>query len=83
VSAGGAEELVVDPSPRGKDNDSSNAQAVLEALCNAGQPLSKVQLVPMSGIAEASWPQVIRSLLDRGAVVQEGQKRGAKYRLPR
>jgi tRNA splicing endonuclease len=37
----------------------------------------------MSGIAEASWSQAIRSLLDRGAVVQEGQKRGAKYRLPR
>jgi tRNA splicing endonuclease len=37
----------------------------------------------MSGIAEASWPQVIRALLDRGVVVQEGQKRGAKYRLPR
>jgi uncharacterized protein YhaN len=83
VSAGGAEELVVDPSPRRKDDDPSNAQAVLEALRNAGQPLSKAQLVPMSGIAEASWPQVIRALLDRGVVVQEGQKRGAKYRLPR
>ena len=75
--------MVVDPSPRRKDNDASNAQAVLEALRNAGQPLSKVQLVPMSGIAETTWPQVIRALLDRGVVVQEGQKRGAKYRLPR
>jgi hypothetical protein len=83
ASAGGAEELVVDPSPRRKDNDASNTQAVLEALRNAAQPLSKAQLVPMSGIAEASWPQVIRALLDRGVVVQEGQKRGAKYRLPR
>ena len=74
--------MVVDPSPRRKDNDASNAQAVLEALRNAGQPLSKVQLVPMSGIAETSWPQVIRALLDRGVVVPEGHKRGAKYRLP-
>jgi hypothetical protein len=45
VSAGGAEELVVDPSPRRKDNDPSNVQAVLEALRNAGQPLSKAQPV--------------------------------------
>jgi uncharacterized protein YhaN len=83
VAVGRADELVVDLSPRRKENDPSSAQAVLDALRNAGRSLSKAELVPRSGIAEAIWPQLIRSLLDRGAVVQEGQKRGAKYRLPR
>ncbi|HUY61743.1 MAG TPA: hypothetical protein VMW49_07690, partial [Candidatus Dormibacteraeota bacterium] len=82
VAAGGVGEAAVGaPVPRGGGD--RTVACVLEALRLAGRPLAKAELVPMAKIDEARWPPAIRRLLDSGAVVQEGRKRGARYRLPR
>jgi uncharacterized protein YhaN len=65
-----------------REGDEASSEAVLEALRTAGRPLPKADLVGASLITDQRWSSVIRSLLDSGQVVQEGTKRGAKYRLP-
>lgn len=57
------------------------AQAVLQALRDASRPLSKAEILAFGGVDESSWARVIRTLVDSGAVRQDGQKRGARYRL--
>lgn len=58
------------------------AERLLAAARDAGGPArSKAELLELSGIAEAAWPAAVRALVERGALVQEGQKRGARYRV--
>ena len=68
--------------PAGADGETEPAsQAVLRALSDASRPLSKAELLASGAIDESSWSRAIRSLVDSGAVRQDGQKRGARYRL--
>lgn len=55
---------------------------LIAAQNTAGAALTKAELLAESGVAAASWPAAIRELVSSGALVQEGQKRGARYRLP-
>ena len=66
-------------SPRGRPGTQS-AEAILEIIVRAGGPVSKADAVA-AGIPEERWSHAIRRLVDTGAVVQEGAKRGARYRL--
>jgi predicted type IV restriction endonuclease len=52
---------------------------VLEALRVAAQPLGRADLVTLTGMPDDVWSLTIRHLLDQGAVIQEGERRGAKY----
>jgi hypothetical protein len=56
---------------------------VLRCLREAGEGLGKAALLEGAGLSEGEWLGVIRGLLSEGAVVQEGQKRGTRYRLAR
>jgi len=54
---------------------------ILAAARNAGgQPLSKSRLLELSGIPESIWSTAIRSLVERGDLLKEGEKKGARYR---
>jgi len=44
------------------------------------QPLSKAELLDLSGIPEALWSVAIRSLVARGVLSKEGDRKGARYR---
>jgi uncharacterized protein YhaN len=61
----------------------SEEQTVLDYLRTVDGSLSKAEILSATAIDEATWPRAIRRLLDTGAVVQKGQKRGARYRLVR
>jgi len=94
IAAGAGEAAASEPRPRtapsgpapypvdGRADRSEEAQRVLECLRAAGRPLGRRALVAASAIAEAAWPGVIRTLLDRGLVIQRGARRGAVYGLP-
>jgi len=55
---------------------------IVEVLRASTAALSKTEILSRSDIDEGKWSQTIRSLVETGSVIQEGQKRGAKYRLP-
>ena len=57
------------------------AQAILDVVRRMGRPVSKAEILTAAAIPEDRWPQAIRRLVDTGAVVQEGVKRGARYRV--
>jgi uncharacterized protein YhaN len=67
---------------RGGSNSAGTelGDAVLDVLVRVGKPMPKAEILAASGIREDRWPQVIRRLVDQGAVEQEGHKRGARYR---
>ena len=44
-------------------------------------PLGKSEILSQAAIPDSAWTAAIRALVDRGVVVQEGAKRGAKYHL--
>jgi len=52
---------------------------VLDALRVATQPLARADLVTLTGMPDDAWPPTIRRLLERGAIIQKGTRRGAKY----
>jgi predicted type IV restriction endonuclease len=54
---------------------------ILDALRGARDPLGRGDVVASTGIPEEAWLPTIRCLVERGDVVQEGSRRGAKYRL--
>lgn len=56
-------------------------QAVIEVLQATAASLGKTDILARASIPESAWQAVIRSLVDGGLVVQEGAKRGARYRL--
>lgn len=54
-------------------------EMVSEVLSQSPQPLGKRDIIAKSGIPEDAWYPTIRSLLAQGIVVQQGDRRGAKY----
>jgi len=58
------------------------AESILSALRQSEEPMSRSQLLEATGMPSNAWNRIIRSLKDQGAVVQEGERRGATYRLP-
>lgn len=63
----------------GEASLSAAARALLAALQGA-YDVGKVELLRLSGVAEGDWSGAIKELLSAGLVVQEGERRGAKYR---
>ena len=61
----------------------ADAERVLSCLKEAGRPLGRQDILSRTGIALASWPNVIRTLVESHLVVREGDRRGAKYSIPR
>jgi len=61
---------------------SDDGEAVLAALRAAGRPLSRADLVTMSGLAEERWTPVIQALRTSGQVIPHGRKRGTTWGLP-
>lgn len=55
--------------------------AIIDALEEADVPLGKAEILERAGIVDSAWTPAIRALVERGAVIQEGAKRGAKYGL--
>jgi biotin operon repressor len=55
--------------------------ARLLAAMQPGRVCSRAELLAATGISEADWTWAIRQLKEEGLVVQEGEKRGARYRL--
>lgn len=56
-------------------------QAILAFLQAHPGLHGKAAILEGSGIAAKEWGKTIKALLDEGLVVQEGEKRGARYRL--
>jgi len=54
-------------------------QAILGVLRAAKSPLGRADILERAGIGESAWTPAIRALVESGAVVQEGVKRGARY----
>ncbi len=54
--------------------------ARLLAAMQPGRAYSRAELIKATGIPEADWIWAIRQLKEAGLVVQEGEKRGARYR---
>lgn len=68
------------PGTRGDDP----AKAILDAARDAGgRALAKAELLELSGVEHGVWTSTIRALVAQGDLVQEGERRGARYRLPR
>ncbi len=63
----------------GEASLSAAARALLAALQGA-YDVGKVELLRLSGVAEGDWSGAIKELLSAGLVVQEGERRGSKYR---
>lgn len=59
----------------------SSTQAILAFLQAHPGLHGKAAILEGSGIAAKEWGKTIKALLDEGLVVQEGEKRGARYRL--
>jgi len=59
----------------------ANQAAIIGVLEKARGPLGKADILGQAGIPDSAWMGAIRALVDRGVVVQEGAKRGARYRL--
>jgi len=68
------------PGARAAAGEATQA-AIVGVLEEAGAPLGKADILDRAGIADSAWTPAIRALVERGAVIQEGAKRGAKYRL--
>jgi hypothetical protein len=67
------------------DEDPENwrvAEQVIEVLRRAPSPIGKAEILTAAGISDSAWPAAVRTLLDQGRVVREGERRGAVYRLP-
>jgi len=53
---------------------------VLAALNEAGEPLGKAEILERSTVGTGEWTDTINSLVSKGLVIREGDKRGARYR---
>lgn len=83
-SAGDADRTPLARERSGRATGTGRHAAVSEILAAArrsgGRALSKADLLDLSGVSEAQWTSAVRALVERGDLVQEGQKRGARYR---
>lgn len=71
--------------PTGTQSDAHRAghsatQLVLDCLQRSDDPLSKNEILARSELPPEAWTAAITELLSQGAVQQEGQKRGTRYR---
>ena len=64
----------------GASNKSGRSDAILSCVAGAFEPISKQEILAQTGLSEGEWNGAIRALVDSGRIVQEGQKRGARYR---
>lgn len=55
--------------------------AIVGVLTESHAPVGKHELLGLAGVGEDQWKSAIESLLNSGAVIREGAKRGTKYRL--
>lgn len=68
--------------PPPDDGPMSAEERIVAALrASGGRSLAKADLVASSGVPESKWATTIRSLVRQGSLVQEGERRGARYRL--
>ena len=77
------EGLPTAPSPATPPRASSTSPAadrVMRTLDEAREPLGKAAILERASVPAGEWTSVINSLLTSGAIVREGDKRGAKYR---
>jgi|GEM_PF-139871 len=65
---------------RAQDALGDDAKRVLACLQQAARPLGKSEILSETALDEARWPATVRHLLEAGLVVQEGARRGARYR---
>jgi DNA repair exonuclease SbcCD ATPase subunit len=65
---------------RRRNGVAADSARVLACLRQAGRPLGRSEILAATGLDEARWPATIRHLLDTGQVLQEGARRGARYR---
>lgn len=79
----------VEPTTRSADGrlDGSSGritprESVLECLRAAGRPLSRAEILVMTGVTEAAWPGLIADLTRTGEVLQIRRRHGATYHLP-
>ncbi len=56
------------------------AETILDVVRRVGRPVSKAEILAAAEIPEERWTQAIRRLVNAGTLVQEGVKRGARYR---
>lgn len=59
----------------------SDAELVHDCLRRSDGSLSRADILARSGLPPEAWTAAIAGLLAQGAVQQEGQKRGTRYRL--
>lgn len=59
------------------------AAAVIDALRLANRPLARADILELSQLPAERWQPAIRHLIATGQVVQDGQTKGARYRLAR
>jgi hypothetical protein len=64
-------------------NLSSEETRVLEAIRGASRPLGKSEILGRARLDGATWWSTISRLRRRGLIIQEGNRRGASYRLAR
>jgi hypothetical protein len=60
---------------------SVDEERVVETLRVARRPLGKSEILARARVPEVGWWFTIASLRRRGLVIQEGTRRGARYRL--
>lgn len=51
----------------------------MQAIGVADGGASRAEVMKATGLTEAQWNGVIRTLLDRGDVVKTGERRGTRY----
>jgi uncharacterized protein YhaN len=69
-------------SPRAPEPIDRAAEAVLEVLRSASRPLGKAEILELSRVPAERWAPTIRHLIATDQVVQDGQKKGARYHVP-
>ena len=56
---------------------------VTEAIAASDDGARKAEVLQLTGITSSQWNKAIKALLARGAVMQTGERRGARYHLGR
>ncbi len=70
------------PMPAGEEERDFWEARVVGCLGAARAPLGKSEIILQSGLPDGLWQATITSLVTEGRVLREGEKRGARYRLP-
>ena len=67
--------------PEKTQTSADPAEAILACLRGSSEPLGRTELLARTGIDPKAWRPAIQKLLDAGQLIQEGERRGARYRL--